>query len=264
MNKRIFFILAFTLLLSTTGCGSPATLPGLYTGRNPDVSFDYGKYLNGDATLIGITNFQLILPSIKIGDVSYPVTFSAPAPMHVNHDGTFSIKGIDLTGKIEGNVASGHYSGSRDNVENIVRGISLGWIELPGPVQYDLNWSATIGGTLPTTTPFPTAIPPKLGHYEGTNVSFDITASGVENLYSSLTVACPVSGEPVLKIDQNGLFSVADVANVTFFGIVDGDTVIGNWTTAGGCAVICKPGDLCSYDPNISAGGVWNVKWVRP
>jgi hypothetical protein len=50
--------------------------------------------------------------------------------------------------------------------------------------------------TVPTNTPIP--IPPKLGHYVGTNpdVSFDITASGVENF----TITIPFGGDVQCKL----------------------------------------------------------------
>jgi hypothetical protein len=267
MNKSIHFFLVISLLLSVAGCKSYAPKYGHYTGRNPDVSFDLVEENPGEDAYALIENFIIILPPIKFGDEFYPDSDRCPW-MGVKSDGSFSCEGKDLTGKIESDVVSGHDSGYRYSVESRINGYLIKSIELDTPAHFDINWSATFGGTLPTDTPFPTAIPPKLGHYEGTDVSFDITTSGVENFNSTLGVSanfgCVVHSEPVLEINKYGLFSVTDTSQVSLTGVINGDTVVGNYGFTGTCAVYCAPGNICSYDPNISYWDVWSAKWVSP
>jgi hypothetical protein len=69
------------------------------------------------------------------------------------------------------------------------------------------------GSALPKATPVPTKVPVTLGHYSGTNpeVSFDITANGVENFTLTIpfggTDTCTLGPLDTTAVKSDGTFA---------------------------------------------------------
>ena len=103
-------------------------------------------------------------------------------------------------------------------------------------------------------------VPPKLGHYEGTNpnVSFNVTAAGIENFTITVpfgagfgVTTCTLGPLDTLNIKSDGSFSyhIDSKSNVSITGKISGDTVNGNFSF-----LLCMEGGQLSILNNPSEG----------
>jgi hypothetical protein len=271
MKKQIPLIVVTALLFSVAGCDSHQPKPGFYVGTNPYVSFYIVKAKNYNGTIYRIENLHLYLPPITYGGIT-DEDAAYIEETDIEPDGSFTDieNGEGFTGKIDGDVISGNYKGYREFINFEINGHFIKSIKLDPAIELDVNWSASLSGASPTSTPpptpIPTAIPPKLGHYAGgdvsdvsTKVSFNVTASGVENFIFFNGI---VREDGVMNIDPYGYFSVQDYSDTNIFGIIVGDVVYGGYSLPAGC--VPPPGGICTYSPYDRPSGDWSAYWVSP
>jgi hypothetical protein len=286
MNKWTCIVFAIALLLTVAACGRPAV--GYYLGANPDVSFDITRSeLSSGAVQYYVSKFQASFPEIVVGDArrSGDCWWAFTYPIPIRPDGTFSDsdapESTTFSGKIDGETVTGHLSCGGISGFYLDNGCWQELIEVESPVVHSLDWTASLAESRPPGTPttaprapFATAVPPRLGRYEGTDVSFTVTTAGVEDFEFTDAAfydagygchSCPFDGHGVLlAIDSHGCFSPTDRTNGSLKGLVSGDAARGMYWYDHGCAICCTSGSVCSYDPATERKGTWNARWVGP
>lgn len=271
MKLKVFWIVAVLVVIgANSACGVeeatappteiPATAtpippePGHFQGTNPDVSFDLLRTELSDTTLLYnyrlvIYNFRLVL-QLASGPCIYDKSFAESIggfnyEPGVNVDGYFgwgnaALGGLQATpvimeGVISGKNARVEYTVSRCTVTQSIQPSLKG------------EWSASWTGPssyVPPATP----IPPKKGHFQGTNptVSFDVDGGGVINFHLD-TGTCTFSSQGRWILSGGGFASMSvgiPVMN-TIKGTINGGQASGSYG-ANGC------------------DGNWSAKWVSP
>jgi uncharacterized lipoprotein YehR (DUF1307 family) len=113
-------------------------------------------------------------------------------------------------------------------------------------------------------------IPPKLGHYTGTNpdITFDVTPLGIENFSATITysggtggvqlsTSCNYKDPNPISLTSNGSFSYKmnfdnpTKTSVNITGKINGDKADGNYSDS-----FCAHGNL--------AKGKWSASWISP
>jgi hypothetical protein len=285
MTKWTSIVLAIALLLTVAACGRPTV--GSYLGANPDVSFEITRSeLSSGAVQYGIANFTASFPDIVAGDArtSGDCGWAHDYSILIRPDGTFSDsdapESTTFSGKIDGETVTGHLSCGGISGFYLDNGCWQELIEVESPVVHSLDWTASSSGTRPPdpttapSAPTPTDVPPRLGRYEGTDVSFTVTTAGVEDFEFTDAAffdaaygchSCPFDEHGVLlAIDSHGCFSPEDRSNGSLKGLVSGDAARGGYWYDHRCAVCCQSGSVCTYDPATERKGTWNARWVGP
>lgn len=124
---------------------------------------------------------------------------------------------------------------------------------------------------VPTNTPIPTStpipMPPKLGHYTGKNpeVSFDLTASGIEKF----TITIPLNGSGTCLAEPSGILDInskdgsfsnqeAKTDSVNISGIINGGNVNGDYSV-NSCITMGSDGSLSMTFFQNPLQGKWSA-----
>jgi hypothetical protein len=258
MKKPFAFCLVLVLILgiSVSGCNSNS-MEGYYHGTDPDVSFEIYKDANGNYI---IDDFWVTGRRLVHKGVSYPYIKGIVNSIPVEPDGSFILDEIagHIEGKINGQVVTGHTSFDFDILETTVNGLYAHFI-LDKSAHDEFDWIATRAVTTPTPTPIPTLMPPKLGHFTGTDVSFDVTAAGIENFTLKGGCVTPIGPGQELTLSLSQIDINADGSLLVwkdFKGWISGDFAKGDWKH-----LSCTYGDYTYYTNSYTD---WAARWVSP